>query len=212
VTSASIRHGESLRIVLQYMINNPDEYLILDSDMFLIDYLNLDVYRKYICACVIQERPNLLYFWPNLFYLDMTRAPNIDKLDLGLITGGDTGSASNKWLKTFNYTFPSCQQINSLENKDCTFENYEGAINKDFYFIKHLYSLSWNESKLPENIDKNILKLLKQDPRNQNGNFFYEIYDEKILHYRAGTNWMNQNKQVHYQNILRLVEYINNLV
>jgi hypothetical protein len=72
--------------------------------------------------------------------------------------------------------------------------------------------LSWNESKLPENIDKNILNLLQQDPRNQNGNFFYEIYDEKILHYRAGTNWMNLNKQIHYQNISGLVEYINNLV
>ena len=197
---ASLRHADSLRFVLQYMKSTLDEYLMLDSDMFLIDHLDLNVYRKHICACVLQERPGIVYFWPNLFYLDMRRAPNIDKLGLGLMPGNDTGSASSIWLKTFNYKYPSSKTINSSDDIQ--------LCNSDFYMIKHLYSLSWDESRLPVNIGKNIIELLKADNRNVNGKYFYEIYDNRILHYRAGTNWMNQNKELHNENISKLVEYI----
>jgi hypothetical protein len=197
-TDASIRHSDSLRFVLNYMKSNLDEYLMLDSDMFLIDQLDLNVYRKHVCACVLQERPGLVYFWPNLFYLDMRRAPNIDKLDMGIVTGGDTGSATNTWLKSFNYKFPSIKSIKSMVQ----------CCNNDFYMIKHLRSLNWRKTDLPINVDKNIIDLLASDNRNKKGNYFYEIYDNRILHYRAGTNWMNNNKDLHEQNILRLVDYI----
>jgi hypothetical protein len=55
--SASQRHADSLRFVFNYMINHPDEYLMLDSDMFIIDHfdININTYRKYSCACVLQE-------------------------------------------------------------------------------------------------------------------------------------------------------------
>jgi len=197
-TDASSRHSDSLRFVLQYMKSALDEYLVLDSDMFLIDRLDLNVYRKRICACVLQERHGLVYFWPNLFYLDVRRAPNVDKLGLGGTPGNDTGSASNIWLKTFNYKYPSSRTINSMVQ----------CCNRDFYMMKHLSSLNWGESELPANIDKNIIELLKADNRNVNGKYFYEIYDNRILHYRAGTNWMNQNKELHDENISKLVEYI----
>ena len=196
--NASSRHSDSLRFALHYMRCNLDEYLMLDSDMFLIDQLDLNVYRKHMCACVLQERPGLVYFWPNLFYLDMRRAPNTDKLNMGLVLGGDTGSASNIWLKSFNYKFPSNKTINSMVQ----------CCNRDFYMMKYLSSLNWDKTKLPGNIDKNIIDLLAQDPRNKKGNYFYEIYDNRILHYRAGTNWMNQNKELHNENISRLVDYI----
>lgn len=206
-TDASRRHSDSLNFVLKYMKSNIDEYLMLDSDMFLVDHLDLNVYRKHICACVLQERPGLVYFWPNLFYLDTKRAPNIDKLGLGLLpiglhVKGDTGSASSIWLKAFNYKFPPSKTINSMVQ----------CCNRDFYMIKHLSSLSWDETRLPVNIDKNIIELLKSDNRNVNGKYFYEIYDNRILHYRAGTNWMNQNKELHDENISKLVEYVTKVI
>jgi len=119
-TDASSRHSDSLRFVLNYMKSNLDEYLMLDSDMFLIDQLDFNVYRKHICACVLQERPGLVYLWPNLFYLDVRRAPNIDKLGLNLTPGNDTGSASSIWLKTFNYKFPSSKTITPTKEKNET--------------------------------------------------------------------------------------------
>ena len=47
---------------------NIDEYLILDGDMFLIDDLNIEKYREKMCVCVLQERPNIKYIWPNHFF------------------------------------------------------------------------------------------------------------------------------------------------
>jgi hypothetical protein len=117
---------------------------------------------------------------------------------MGIVTGGDTGSATNTWLKSFNYKFPSIKSIKSMVQ----------CCNNDFYMIKHLRSLNWRKTDLPINVDKNIIDLLASDNRNKKGNYFYEIYDNRILHYRAGTNWMNNNKDLHEQNILRLVDYI----
>ena len=45
--SFSIRHADSLKVVLEYMKENLDEYLIIDGDMFMIDHLDINKYRKY---------------------------------------------------------------------------------------------------------------------------------------------------------------------
>lgn len=44
--------------------------------------------------------PNLTYIWPNLFYINMKKIKNMELFDLSMVSGGDTGSASNKWLKS----------------------------------------------------------------------------------------------------------------
>ena len=195
-----LRHTDSLRFVLNYMKNNLDEYLMLDSDMFLIDKLDLDKYRKSNCVGVLQERSdyNLIYIWPNLFYMNMNTIKNKDLIDLSKVNGGDTGSATDKWLKSFTYNY------NDMRTK--------GIQNSDFYLIKHLCSCSWNESMLPLNIDKNILNFLNNDGRNQNGYFFAEIYDNTILHYRAGSNWTEHHKMIHNKNINNLITFIKMIV
>ena len=43
---ASGRHTDSLNFVLNYMRNKKDEYLMLDSDMFLVDHFDLNIYKK----------------------------------------------------------------------------------------------------------------------------------------------------------------------
>ena len=53
------------------------------------------------------------------------------------------------------------------------------------------------------------MEFIKNDPRNTNGKYFCEIYDNKIFHYRAGTNWMNQNKEIHSKNLQKLLNIKN---
>ena len=171
------------------MKTNVDEYLMIDCDMFLVDNLDLNIYRKYQCACVIQERPDFKYFWPNFFYINMNTIPNVDLLDLSILPEGDTGSASSVWLKSVD------------------FEN-----NSNFYLIKHLHSLGWNENNFPEKLNKYLLDFLKFDLRNENGLFFSEIYDNKFLHYRAGSNWMIQSRDLHEQTINKLFNSIHDII
>lgn len=203
IQDASRRHTDSLIFVSNFMRQNNDEYLMLDSDMFLVDKFDISIYQKYNCACVLQERPNLTYIWPNFFYINMKKIKNKNLFDLAMVSGGDTGSATDRWLKSFNYEYPSTKLI---RNSIVQFEN------PDFYFIKHLWSCSWNKREFPVNLNEKLLDFLNFDRRNKNDNFFCEIYDNKILHYRAGTNWMNEKKDLHNQNIRKLEEIINSII
>jgi hypothetical protein len=67
------------------------------------------------------------------------------------------------------------------------------------YFIKHLWSGSWNLSELPENLKGNeaLIGFLMNDTRNENGKIFCEIYDNVFLHYRAGGNWRGEGMGLH---------------
>ena len=193
----SERHSDSLRSLREYMMGNKDEYLILDGDMFLIDTLNITKYREKICACVLQERQNLKYIWPNYFYIDMNKSNvNLDDFNLH-IAGADTGSASSKWLKKYDYVYPNCEDIRYSSNQ------YE---NDNFYFIKHLWSGSWNIEELPENLKTNnsLIEFLKNDKRNKDEKYFSEIYDKCMFHYR-GSTWLNINDEIlHKENINKL--------
>lgn len=199
MTDIEIRHTESLNYVLNFMKHEIDEYLLLDSDMFIIDKLDLDIYRKSNFVGIFQERPlfNLQYVWPNFFYININKVKNIPLLNFSKVDGGDTGSASYLWLKSFNYNY-SDMYLNNI-------------VNDDFNFIKHLWSGSWNKINLPTNINHNILNFLDSDLRNINNTYFAEIYDNKILHYRAGTNWTNHHKEIHQTNIINLERYIKSL-
>ena len=41
------RCADSMNYILQYQKNNPDKYLLLDSDMFLVDYFDINKYSNY---------------------------------------------------------------------------------------------------------------------------------------------------------------------
>jgi hypothetical protein len=67
------------------------------------------------------------------------------------------------------------------------------------YFIPHLSSTRWNMNQLPERLKSNekLVDFLINDVRNDNGNFFCEIYDDVFLHYRAGGHWRCEGRDVH---------------
>lgn len=193
ITCAATRCADSMNHILQYQIANPDKYLLLDSDMFLINDFDIEKYSDYDCAIVLQSRNSgtTNYFWNGIYYFDMTKIKNINLLDWSCCPGCDVGGMMQNWLihQMAGRPMPSTDEIRWTDK----------IFNTDsIYFMKHLWSCSWNINELPKNItNKKLIEYLIKDVRNVNGKFFCEIYDNVFLHYRAGGNWMKQKPQMH---------------
>lgn len=192
---ASIRSADSMNYILNYQKNNPDKYLIIDSDMFLIDHFDISVYDNYDCAIVLQSRNNnsIRYFWNGIYYFNMNKIKNQELLNWNLFYNCDTGGMMNQWLlkQLENGVFPTVEDLRWNKNN-----NYN---NSDIYFIKHLWSLTWDISELPEKFknNKELVSFLENDLRNENNKFFCEIYDNTFFHYRAGGNWRKEGLDIH---------------
>ncbi len=189
--NASSRHSDSLRIMREFMTQHPDEYLMLDSDMFPIAKIDINKYREYNCGAIaIQQRNDKIYMWPNLFYMNVLKVPNWELINWDIMPGCDTGGMSYIWLM---------KQINETPNS--------------IYHIKYLSSCTWDESHLIDTLkSENLIYFLKNDVRNVNGKFWCEIYENSILHYRAGSNWNNEGVDVHNTVIKQLETYINSII
>lgn len=202
--SAAQRCADAMNVMLKYQLEYPDQYLVIDSDMFLIADLNPSKYLNYDCAIVLQERLNrsIQYFWNGLFYFDTTRMKNTNLLNWNPCRQCDVGGMMQKWFKLQmeGHLIPTDTQLRW--NKT----NYHTS---NTYFIRHLWSLTWNTTEAPESIRDNskLIEYFKTDPRNENGKFFCEIYDDVFLHYRAGGNWRGEGSNFH-QNRTELLKQI----
>ena len=181
-TDPSARTADSMNYILQYQIANPDKYLLLDSDMFLIDYFDISKYNNYDCAVILQTRKHtkyikyiknitINYIWNGIYYFNIHKLKNITLLNWNTCYLCDTGGMTQYWLT---------DQMKTNNN----------------YFIKNLQSLTWDKTNLPNNLHDRIslINFLENDPRNINNKYFCEIYDNVFLHYRAGGNWQNTIK------------------
>ena len=170
----SDRHADTFNTcVLTYQKDNPDKYLLIDSDMFLIDYFDIDQFSRYMAAIVPQERGPIKYFWPGLCYMDFTQVSNQDMLNWNICPGLDSGGMMKDWL--------------SIQNPE------------KIYNIHHLWSCNWNQIDVPKPLSNNehLIDFLIKDPRNQNGKFYCELYHGVFLHYRGGSNWNNEGMNIH---------------
>ena len=192
--NACVRCADSMNYILEYQKKNPDKYLLLDSDMFLVDYFNTNKYSNYDCAIVLQTRNEgtINYFWNGIYYFDLTKMKNLELLNWNCCAGCDVGGMMQEWLKKQlgNTPLPNTDEIRWTDNNFHT---------NDIYFIKHICSYSWDMSELPQNLqyNKNLIDFLNNDIRNVNNKFFCEIYDNVFLHYRAGGNWQNEGLDLH---------------
>lgn len=190
----SHRAADSMNFILNYQKNNPDKYLVLDSDMFLIDYFDISDYENYDCSIVLQTRfeDKYYYFWNGIYYFDISKIKNISLMNWNLYPHCDTGGMMFNWMKTQN-------KIESSSDNKVFY-------NDDIYLIKYLKSLTWDESNIPENIksNKKLVEFIKNDPRNENNKFYSEIYDNKFLHYRAGSNWEKRDMKLHVNLSIKL--------
>jgi len=191
---AAARCADAMNYILKYQLEHPDKYLLLDSDMFLIDEFDINKYAKYDCAVVLQSRFNgaVNYIWNGIYYFDMHKMINTELLNWDCCQGCDVGGMMQNWLKLQidATTMPNTDTIRWTNNKYHT---------NTVYFIKHLWSCSWNASEMPESVNKNtyLKQFIQSDPRNTNNKYFCEIYDDVFLHYRAGGNWRNESMDFH---------------
>jgi hypothetical protein len=191
---AASRCADSMNYILEYQKNNPDKYLLLDSDMFLIDYFDINKYSNYDCVIVLQSRnqDKINYFWNGIYYFDITKMKNLELLNWNCCENCDVGGMMQEWLKKqmANSPMPNTHEIRYSNNQFNT---------NNIYFIKHLWSCSWDINELPINLQDNakLIDFLKNDVRNVNDKFFCEIYDNLFLHYRAGGNWRKEGLYLH---------------
>lgn len=193
-TDAALRCADSMNYILQYQKSHPDKYLLLDSDMFLIDYFDVYKYSNYDCAIVLQSRNDnkLHYFWNGIYYFDTTRMKNFELLNWNCCHNCDVGGMMQEWLI-------KQMAANPMPNTDVIrYTDNQYRIN-DIYFIKHLWSCSWDIRELPINLKNNVklIDFLENDIRNTDGKFFCEVYDNVFLHYRAGGNWRKEGLDLH---------------
>lgn len=199
------RHADTFNNhITPYQLANPDQYLLLDSDMFLIDYLDMNIYFKYACAVLLQSRHGINYIWPGLCYLDFTKIKAPHLLNWSLCENGDTGALTAEWLKEQigEGVMPSTDDLRWKQN-----ETYH---TDTIYFIPHLWSTTWDASELPENLkpQQELLTFFQEDPRNSNGKFYCEIYDKVFLHYRAGSNHNKEGMHLHQALTQRLKQIL----
>ena len=201
------RCADAMNFILQYQKDNPDKYLLLDSDMFLVDYFDINKYSNYDCAVVLQSRQNhnINYFWNGIYYFNINKMKNLELLNWDCCSECDVGGMMQEWIKKQmkNNIFPNTDEIRKSYSTDKTFHT------DDIYFIKHLWSCSWDMSELPKNLENNVelLDFLKNDKRNKDNKFFCEIYDDVFLHYRAGGNWMKEGMEFHNEMTEKLKNY-----
>lgn len=197
----AIRCADSMNYILDYQKKNPDKYLILDSDMFLIDNFDINKYSNYDCAIVLQNRNDSInYIWNGIYYFDMFKIKNNNMLNWNISPHCDVGGMMQYWLKEqfVNVYIPTVNELR-WSDKNIIFHT------NNIYFIKHLWSLSWDETELPKNLkDKNLIEFLKNDHRNIGDKFFCEIYDDVFFHYRAGGNWRNEDYNLYKKSTLQL--------
>ena len=199
--SAAIRCADSMNYLLQYQKNKPGKYLCLDSDMFLVGDFDITTYVGHDCAVVLQSRVSSRgkpahYFWNGIYYFDTTKMRDIALLNWNCCLNCDVGGMMQEWLGVQmardNAPMPDTDEIRWTNKQFHT---------RSVYFIKHLWSGSWDLTELPPSLKQNpkLVEFFQKDQRNVNGKFFCEIYDDVFLHYRAGGNWRNEGASFHHR-------------
>ena len=172
--NASQRTANMMDNMTAFMKRQPARYMIIDSDMFLISDFNGFDESVAIVPQIRSSRDGketICYAWNGFFWID-TRRESVEGLrwsvESGTTVETDTGGASYEWLK-----------------------------NRNAKRISTLSSGAWTQNEYPSGLDRRYLIVMRNDPRNENGKFFMEIYDNRFWHYRCGGNWRQESREMH---------------
>ena len=177
-SQADQRTADYMTFITKYILANPDKYLYIEPDMFLLDDFKLEDYENYYCATTILNTTNKKISYPNhgIFYIDSSNSEiksNKNILDW-------------KVDAKYNTNYPGdYDKLNEVGEKCSTW-----LLSLDTNKVKYMTKLSGNWSKI--NIPERLLKLetlLSTDPRNKNGLYFAELYDDKFLYFKCSGNF-----------------------
>ena len=176
------RAADVLQFVFRHKIlESQKSTMIIDSDMFpianfnLVEQLQINKFRG-----VLQHRKGILnkkvkYFWNGIIQLSPSELPELVNfsLDCGKVKGArvDTGGQSHYWIEKLEKVYD---------------RNLLGEIN-------HLSSLNWQIPDLNVTLSSELFDFIVNDDRNVEKQIFTEIYDDKFLHFRAGSNWREED-------------------
>ncbi len=207
----STRSAIGMNFMLRYQLANPDQYLILDSDMFLVDYLDINErYGNYKTAFYIQDRvfENRIvrYAWIGVIYLDFRKIEDKYLIDWGTNYGvTDCGGLTEAWVNGLlkpNEKYPTSLELNW--NKEDNFNT------TDVYLFKTIRGHNLTIKNIPDNVKKNkkLYEYLKEDDRNINDLIYCEFYDGIFLHYHSGCNWRGEGFDFHQKRTEKLMNIL----
>ena len=156
--------------------------LLLDSDMFPVadfkvsDYLNQsDISGIQVTSWSKNHKRSVPWIWSGLLFMNPFRMPakELWSFDCGKVNKVkvDVSGQTNIWMT-------------HGENSD------------RIKWLRHLPSLTWKLEMLEIEISAALREFILDDDRNFEGKSFCEIYDQKFLHFRAGSNWRLEEPEV----------------
>lgn len=154
--------------VIDFILNNPNpnKYLFLNKGVYLIDYFDISIFYGFKCACLLKETKNktIKGIWDNIIYFDLNLIH-----DFNIFTWNSTEIWLKAQIKQNDY-LPVIEQLR--------WDKINEFKTTDIYFMKHLWSLTWNIEELPLNLKnkKKLIHFLKNDKRNKNKKILSEIY------------------------------------
>jgi hypothetical protein len=151
---------------------SPDYMLILDSDMFLYDSLEISSYMgDYDFIGIYQTRGDVFYYTNQLCMVNVNKCQNF-KDEVKFLPGEIRGNMTDCGGFLFEYINKYGVTHRDLDNKI-----HSGMISKENL-----------EQSL---INRDILKsFFINDTDIMGGKSFSEVFDS-FLHFRAGSNWIN---------------------
>lgn len=206
--TAGSRHCDSIQFIFNYFLNNITNcsYLFnIDSDMFLINKLNISDYIKgNDIGFVKQSNGGVTYIWPNIFIFDLKNTKNLNEIcwdgckiyktnaiDDNEYNPTDTGGETHEYLKKYYNDTNSKLKI----------------IDKRCYC--NLSDLELN-NELTNDFINLLTKILNYTNNNMKETFL--IYNGKftVFHLR-GYTWTNIYENVEQKIDNCLIEFYNDL-
>ena len=191
------KHAPAVRNcnVVMYSLNelgfNHDGIVgIIDSDMFLVNYLSIEEFMKgYDVAGIPQHNGKRKYMWIGLAFLDMRTMP--DKRTINFNCGQIDGVSVDAGGYTAHY-------INAHPDLRVNFFSgfHSGSIQTD------------NEQWLRDHFrDEKMIRFLMHQPPN------IEVFlNQCFFHYRSGTNWDHKTAQYHARKTSMLNDFVAELL
>ena len=179
VVDAGTRCADATQFMYNYFCEKEHEHehehediflIIIDSDMFPIDYIKISDFEKYDISFIPQSKEkNINYIWNGLIFINMKNLKMLDKLnfDAGhvLDVPVDVGGQTHFWLEKY-------KNLINIKNIDCAYITLDNYLNTGFKFSPELNAFFADLVKKDNNINKEL------------------ILNTRILHLRGwGGNW-----------------------
>jgi hypothetical protein len=182
--NANTRAADTLQYAWNQVIrDSKGAVLILDNDMFPVgDFNTATVLSGNPIAGIYSISPgkntveNIDWIWSGLLFLDPGKMPvkELWSFDCGKVNNVrvDVSGQTHIWL------------------------NQAQKLGVEPQWLPHLSSLNWGIHDLNSKLSTKILNFMLHDDRNIDDKFYSELYDNKFIHFRAGSNWKKEPAEI----------------